>query len=92
MRILKILAVFYLYLPAFAQNQSVVDTFAVKPPRDGGLQYVAVSGSDSNDGLSWGTAKRTIFAACEARPPVAVERSITYPARRPIQLDVLGSG
>ncbi len=84
MRILKILAVFLFYLPVFAQNQSVVDSLAAKSPRAEGLQYVAAFGSDSNDGLSWATAKRTIFEACEAlwgggvSPPTCGSGTIYY--------------
>ena len=33
-----------------------------------GVQYVTPEGNDLNDGLSWGTAKYTVFAACEALP------------------------
>jgi hypothetical protein len=33
-----------------------------------GIQYVSPLGSDANDGLTWGTAKLTIFAALEALP------------------------
>ena len=32
------------------------------------IQYVAQGGSDQQDGLSWTTAKQTVFAACEALP------------------------
>ena len=32
------------------------------------IMYVSSSGSDSNNGLSWGTAKRTIYGALEALP------------------------
>jgi hypothetical protein len=32
------------------------------------IQYVSKSGSDANDGLSWGTAKNSIFAALQALP------------------------
>jgi hypothetical protein len=33
-----------------------------------GIQYVSNAGSDRNDGLSWGTAKKTVFAALQALP------------------------
>ncbi len=33
------------------------------------IQYVSPNGNDSNDGLSWGTAKATITAAYTALPP-----------------------
>ena len=32
------------------------------------VQYVTPEGNDSNDGLSWGTSKYTVFGACEALP------------------------
>jgi hypothetical protein len=32
------------------------------------IQYVSLTGSDRNDGLSWGTAKNSVFAALEALP------------------------
>src|ERR1019366_319585 len=32
------------------------------------VQYVSPTGNDSNDGLSWETAKRTVVAALEALP------------------------
>jgi hypothetical protein len=32
------------------------------------IQYVSLSGNDANDGLSWGTAKQTIYAALEGLP------------------------
>lgn len=39
---------------------------AMKPASSDGIQYASTSGNDSNDGLSWGTAKATVAAACEA--------------------------
>lgn len=36
---------------------------AMKPLASDAIQYVSPNGNDSNDGLSWGTAKRTIGAA-----------------------------
>lgn len=33
-----------------------------------GLQFVTKGGSDTNDGLSWGTAKRTIYGALASLP------------------------
>lgn len=41
---------------------------AMKPTRSDGIQFVTANGSDSNDGLSWGTAKATIAAAVAALP------------------------
>src|SRR5258708_19274282 len=32
------------------------------------IQYVSQSGNDGNDGLSWGTAKNSIYAALQALP------------------------
>ena len=36
-------------------------TAARKPTSNDGMQYVSENGSDSNDGLSWGTAKASIY-------------------------------
>jgi hypothetical protein len=41
---------------------------AAAPPAGSSIQYVAFSGSDSSDGLSWGTAKKTVMAAYDALP------------------------
>ena len=38
-------------------------TLAIKPATSDGIQFVSANGNDSNDGLSWGTAKLTIQAA-----------------------------
>jgi hypothetical protein len=40
----------------------------LKPGLLDAIQYVSITGSDGNDGLSWGTAKKTIYAALEALP------------------------
>jgi hypothetical protein len=40
----------------------------VKSPSSSSIQYVLASGNDSNDGLSWGTAKLTVMAAYTALP------------------------
>lgn len=50
-----------------AANQ-VNGTLAMKPASTAGVLYVTASGSDSNDGLSWGSAKATISAALTALP------------------------
>ena len=42
--------------------------FALKPASADSIQYVTPQGSDSNDGLSLGTAKLTVYAALEALP------------------------
>src|SRR6266404_692683 len=48
------------------------------------VQYVSKSGSDANDGLSWGTAKKSIFAALQAlpggstRPPTAGRGTVYF--------------
>lgn len=48
---------------------STASNVAIKPSALTGIQFVAVAtGNDSNDGLSWGTAKLTIMAAYEALP------------------------
>jgi hypothetical protein len=41
---------------------------AAKPQPSDAIQYVSPNGNDSNDGLSWGTAKATLFAAYQALP------------------------
>jgi len=40
----------------------------VKPAVADGIQYVTLEGLDTNDGLSWGSAKLTWTGACEALP------------------------
>jgi hypothetical protein len=40
----------------------------IKPRSSDAIQYVSPHGNEANDGLSWGTAKLTVFAACEALP------------------------
>ncbi len=42
---------------------------AIKPTTADAIQYVAPGGSDSNDGLSWGTAKQTLAAAIAVFDP-----------------------
>jgi hypothetical protein len=41
---------------------------SLKPATTDNVQYVSNSGNDSNDGLSWGTAKLTVAAACASLP------------------------
>jgi len=41
---------------------------ALKPQSSDDVQYVSANGNDSNDGLSLGTAKRTVYAALLALP------------------------
>src|SRR5580693_6820504 len=48
-----------------AAAQHVID---VRPRTSDAIEYVSPHGNDANDGLSWGTAKLTVFAACEALP------------------------
>jgi len=58
-------------LPSHPQSPtSVAGTGVVsqKPASTQDMQFVSVEGNDSNDGLSWGTAKATVFAALEALP------------------------
>ena len=43
---------------------------ALKPRIGDGIQFVSQYGSDLNDGLSWGSAKLTIYAAWNALPLV----------------------
>jgi len=49
------------------QNNSAVSA-SVRVTQNAGIIYVSPSGLDSNDGLSWGTAKQTIFTALKALP------------------------
>jgi hypothetical protein len=46
----------------------VTGNAALKPASSSVIEYAAPTGSDSNDGLSWGTAKLTIRGACIALP------------------------
>lgn len=41
---------------------------ALKPGASDSVMYATVNGNDSNDGLSWGTAKLTIYGAMVALP------------------------
>ena len=50
------------------QNVRTGGTSFIKPTPAMGIQYVAQGGSDGNDGLSWGTAKATIYNALIALP------------------------
>src|SRR5580700_3989913 len=47
----------------------------ISPRSSDAIQYVSPHGNDSNDGLSWGAAKLTVFAACEALPGGATSPS-----------------
>jgi hypothetical protein len=47
----------------------------IGPRSSDAIQYVSPHGNDSNDGLSWGAAKLTVFAACEALPGGATSPS-----------------
>lgn len=49
-------------------TSSLVSGQSTKPTHSDGVQYVTMSGTDSNDGLSWGTAKASINAALAALP------------------------
>lgn len=52
-----------------SRGSGTASNVAIKPAAASGIQYVAVAtGNDSNDGLSWGTAKLTIMAAYDALP------------------------
>lgn len=48
---------------------------STKPVPADGIQYVAANGKDSNDGLSWGTAKASITAAIAALPPCHIDHA-----------------
>jgi len=50
---------------------------AQKPGATQGVQYVSPNGNNSNDGLSWGTAKLTIDIALEALPGGSASAPIT---------------
>lgn len=39
---------------------------SIEPMNSDAVLYVSPNGSDSNDGLSWGTAKQTLYAAVES--------------------------
>ena len=41
---------------------------AVSSPASNAIQYVSPAGNDANDGLSWGTSKRTPYAAVTGLP------------------------
>lgn len=41
---------------------------ALKPDREDGVRFVSPSGSDSNDGLSWGSAMATVYTALTSLP------------------------
>jgi len=47
---------------------AVAGVIAQKPATSDTILYVSNNGSDSNDGLSWGTAKLTVDGACAALP------------------------
>jgi hypothetical protein len=56
--------------PAPRQGSTYVPgtNLAYKPAGSDAVQFVSNSGSDTNDGLSWGTAKLTESAACASLP------------------------
>ncbi len=49
-------------------NAANTGNVAGKPGSADAVQYVTPEGNDSNDGLSWGTAKLTMAGACAALP------------------------
>jgi hypothetical protein len=49
-------------------GSSSTATVALKPTTSDAIQYVSPNGNDANDGLSVGTAKLTVAAACAALP------------------------
>jgi hypothetical protein len=53
---------------SLAANAGVLGNIALKVFASDGIRYASPSGNDSNDGLSWGTAKLTVLGACEALP------------------------
>lgn len=52
----------------WAASTGPAGSFALKPATTENIQYVSNNGNDSNDGLSWGSAKLTVAAACAALP------------------------
>jgi len=52
---------------ANAQQQQL-STMSRKPFSSENIRYISANGDDSNDGLSWGTAMKTVAAACAALP------------------------
>jgi hypothetical protein len=59
------LVVVYLAVASAAWGQS---DHALKPAKGEPIQFVSRTGNNSNDGLSWGSAKATIYAAWNALP------------------------
>ena len=49
-------------------HNDFADSSAAVTPRSVSVSYASPSGLDSNDGSSWETAKKTIYAALEALP------------------------
>jgi hypothetical protein len=49
-------------------NQITIGGSATRPAALDGIQYVTLEGNDNNDGLSWGAAKATVYAALIALP------------------------
>jgi hypothetical protein len=66
-----------LTLPASGNGQ-------LKPASSDAVRYVSSAGNDSNDGLSWGSAKLTIYGACislpggSASPPTCGQGTIYF--------------
>lgn len=54
--------------PPSAPASPASDPPSTEPPPGSPIQYVAYTGDDSNDGLSWGTAKATVMAGYDALP------------------------
>ena len=50
------------------QQEFPASTLSRKPFSSENVRYISVNGNDSNDGLSWGTAMKTVAAACAALP------------------------
>lgn len=51
-----------------ANGNGYLGNVAIKVPIGDSQMFVSSSGNDSNDGLSWGTAKLTVMAAYDAMP------------------------
>lgn len=61
------LLIVFLFVSCFAPGASP-QSYAIKPQVSDGIQFVSPNGTDSNDGLSYGSAKLTISAAYSALP------------------------
>jgi hypothetical protein len=54
--------------PDVALDESPQSRLSMKPDREDGVRFVARTGADSSDGLSWGSAKKTVYEALISLP------------------------